>query len=181
MTEIYLKRKDYVKAKRTLDEYLAKSKLLDEKGEPLYPGTEYFYNYLGWYYIEVGQLDSALCCYRKLLNNPSDIENLETGYKGLMSIYSHKGMVDSVVKYVRLYADANDTVNFRLSAKEVGKVQALFDYSESQKEAARKAEEAKNVWKALFMSLLMIVILLLVILKSATIIQYTIKGRFMNR
>ena len=74
-------------------------------------------------------------------------------------------MIDSVVKYVRLYADANDTVNFRLSAKEVGKVQALFDYSESQKEAARKAEEAKNVWKALFISLLMIVILLLVIRK----------------
>ena len=165
LTEIYLKRKDYVKAKRTLDEYLAKSKLLDKKGEPLYPGTEYFYNYLGWYYIDVGQLDSALYCYRKLLNYPSDIENLEAGYKGLMSIYSHKGMVDSVVKYVRLYADANDTVNFRLSAKEVGKVQALFDYSESQKEAARKAEEAKNVWKALFISLLMIVILLLVIRK----------------
>lgn len=165
LTEIYLKRKDYVKAKRTLDEYLAKSKLLDKKGEPLYPGTEYFYNYLGWYYIDVGQLDSALYCYRKLLNYPSDIENLEAGYKGLMSIYSHKGMVDSVVKYVRLYADANDTVNFRLSAKEVGKVQALFDYSESQKDAARKAEEAKNVWKALFISLLMIVILLLVIRK----------------
>ena len=165
LTEIYLKRKDYVKAKRTLDEYLAKSKLLDKKGEPLYSGTEYFYNYLGWYYIDVGQLDSALYCYRKLLNYPSDIENLEAGYKGLMSIYSHKGMVDSVVKYVRLYADANDTVNFRLSAKEVGKVQALFDYSESQKEAARKAEEAKNVWKALFISLLMIVILLLVIRK----------------
>lgn len=165
LTEIYLKRKDYVKAKRTLDEYLAKSKLLDKKGEPLYPGTEYFYNYLGWYYIDVGQLDSALYCYRKLLNYPSDIENLEAGYKGLMSIYSHKGMVDSVVKYVRLYADANDTVNFRLSAKEVGKVQALFDYSESQKEAARKAEEAKNVWKALFISLLMIVILLLAIRK----------------
>ncbi len=165
LTEIYLKRKDYVKAKRTLDEYLAKSKLLDKKGEPLYPGTEYFYNYLGWYYIDVGQLDSALYCYRKLLNYPSDIENLEAGYKGLLSIYSHKGMVDSVVKYVRLYADANDTVNFRLSAKEVGKVQALFDYSESQKEAARKAEEAKNVWKALFISLLMIVILLLVIRK----------------
>ena len=165
LTEIYLKRKDYVKAKRTLDEYLAKSKLLDKKGEPLYPGTEYFYNYLGWYYIDVGQLDSALYCYRKLLNYPSDIENLEAGYKGLISIYSHKGMIDSVVKYVRLYADANDTVNFRLSAKEVGKVQALFDYSESQKEAARKAEEAKNVWKALFISLLMIVILLLVIRK----------------
>ena len=165
LTEIYLKRKDYVKAKRTLDEYLAKSKLLDKKGEPLYSGTEYFYNYLGWYYIDVGQLDSALYCYRKLLNYPSDIENLEAGYKGLMSIYSHKGMVDSVVKYVRLYADANDTVNFRLSAKEVGKVQALFDYSESQKEAARKAEEAKNVWKALFISLLMIVILLLAIRK----------------
>lgn len=106
-------------------------------------GNRVFYHYLGWYYKGVGQLDSALYCYRRLLAYPSDIEDLEAGYKGLMSIYALQGVTDSVVKYAHLYTDANDTANFRNSAKEVGKVQALFDYSESQKVAVRKAEEAK--------------------------------------
>ena len=168
LQEFYLRQKDYVRAKLALDEYRAKSKLLDEKGNPIYPGTEYFYHYLGWYYKGVGQLDSALYCYRRLLAYPSDIEDLEAGYKGLMSIYALQGVTDSVVKYAHLYTDANDTANFRNSAKEVGKVQALFDYSESQKVAVRKAEEAKNVWKLLFAALLMIVVLLIVVKKLRT-------------
>ena len=163
--EIYLKKKDYAKAKRALDEYRAKSNLLDDNGEPVYRGKEYYYTYLGWYYKEVGQMDSALWCYRKILNYPSDIEDLEAGYKGLMSVYSLKGMGDSVVKYAHLYADANDTANFRNSASEVSKVQALYDYTESQNVAVRKAEEAKNVWKALFMSFLLIVLLLIILRK----------------
>lgn len=163
--EIYLRRKDYMKAKQSLDEYRTESKLLDDDGEPLYPRKEYYYNYLGWYYKEIGQMDSALWCYRKLLNYPSQIENLEAGYEGLMSVYAHKSMVDSVVKYAHLYADANDTANFRNSASEVSRVQALYDYTESQNVAVRKTEEAKNVWKVLFMSLLLIVLLLVVLRK----------------
>lgn len=163
--EIYLRRMDYEKAKQTLDEYRAKSKLLDFKGEPIYQGSEFYYNYLGWYYKSVGQLDSATWCYRKLLSYHSRIMNMEAGYKGLMSVYAHEGKVDSIVKYAHLYADANDTANFRNSAAEVSKVQALFDYTESQNEAVRKAEEAKNVWKALFMSLLVILILLFIVRK----------------
>ena len=166
--EIYLVRKDYMKAKQSIDEYRAKSNLLDDNGEPVFQGKEYYYNYLGWYYKDVGRLDSALWCYRKLLNYPSDIEDLEAGYKGLMSVYSLNGMCDSVVKYAHLYADANDTANFRNSASEVSKVQALYDYTESQNIAVRKAEEAKNVWKALFMSLLVIILLLIMLRKLRT-------------
>ncbi len=163
--EIYLKRKDYTKAKRALDEYRAKSRMLDEHGEPVYSGREFYYNYLGKYYEETGQTDSSIWCYRKLLSYPSDIRDLEAGYKGLLSVYSYKGVVDSVVKYAHLYADANDTANFRNSASEVSKVQALYDYTESQNMAVRKAEEAKNVWKALFMMLLLIVLLLIILRK----------------
>lgn len=163
MTDVYLRRKEYVKAKQTIDEYRAKSKWLDEKGNSACLGKEFFYNYLGWYYKEVGQMDSALWCYRKLLKYRSSIMNLEAGYKGLMSVYSNEGILDSVVKYSHLYVDANDTANFRNSATEVSRVQALFDYTESQDIAVRKAEEAKNVWEALFIALLVIVVLLLVI------------------
>ena len=92
-------------------------------------------------------MDSALYCYRKLLNYPSDIENLEAGYKGLMSIYSHKGMVDSVVKYVRLYADANDTVNFRLSAKEVVRYRLCSIILKVKKKLREKQKKRKMFGK----------------------------------
>lgn len=165
LTDIYLRRKEYAKAKQTLDEYRTKSKLLDKKGDPLYPEIEFYYNYLGMYYKEVGLLDSALWCYRKLLNYPSDIDDLEAGYRGMMSVYSCKGMADSVVKYARLYADANDTANFRNSAAEVSKVQALFDYTESQKVAIRKAEEANRAWKTLSAALFIILVLVFFVRK----------------
>ena len=165
LTDIYLRRKNYVKAKQTLDEYREKSKLLDENGNPLYPGMEYFYNYLGWYYKDVEKLDSALWCYRKLLQYPCRISNLEAGYKGLMSVYSQEGKLDSVVKYAHLYADANDTANFRNSALEVSRVQALFDYTESQKVAKQKAEETKNIWRVLFFAIFVIAALLFIISK----------------
>ena len=165
LTEIYLRNRDYVKAKQALEEYREKSMLLDKNGNPVYPGVEFFYNYLGWYYKDVGNRDSALWCYRKLLNYPSEIGDLEAGYRGLMSVYSQMGKLDSVVKYAYLYANANDTANFRNSAEEVSKVQALFDYTESQNVAIQKAEEAKNIWRALFFAFFVIVALTVIIMK----------------
>lgn len=57
---------------------------------------------------------------------------------------------DSVVKYARLYADANDTANIRNSAKEVGRAQSLYDYSSHQQEALKKSKEVQNLWRILF-------------------------------
>lgn len=141
----FLKHDSIRKAKQALDEYKNYSGYFDTKGD-IVPGGEIFYYYMGEYHEKTHRLDSALFYYRKLLNYPDDIMNLENGYKGLMSVYQRMHIADSVAKYARLYANANDSANIRNSANEISRMQALYDYSESQRIAVEKSEENQRLW-----------------------------------
>ena len=149
----YLKDKQYKKAKESLDEYREKSDLLDKMGEPASLGAEYFYYYLGWYYKDMGKTDSALYCYRKLLNYSNDLIDIEGGYEGLMLTYHCLENVDSVKKYNKLYIHANETSYVKLSAQEVSKTQASYDYTYHQQQASKAATENFLLWKILFVVL----------------------------
>ncbi len=164
-----LEQKEFSKAKVLIDEYEEKSGLWDKQNGPLQPGIEIHYYYLGKYYEGISKNDSALWCYHKLLSYPSNLEALENGYKGLMSVYHTLGKADSVMKYAHLYTDANDTANIRNSAQEVIRMQALYDYSESQNQAKEKAEESQMLWRVLCiisMITLIVIMALYVVIKS---------------
>lgn len=75
-------------AKREIDEYVSKSRLADKHGN-MAEGSEFFYSYLGEYYLKSHNTDSALYYYRKLISYDEDIMNLENGYKGLMEVYGN--------------------------------------------------------------------------------------------
>ena len=153
LTDYYLREKQYNKAKEMLDEYRKKSEHLDEKGEPTSFRADFFYFYLGWYYKDTGRTDSALYCYRKLLNHPDDLENMRAGYEGLILTYYKLENIDSVVKYSKLYADTNDTINIRLSAQEVSKMQALYNCTDYQYQTAEDEDENFQLWKILLVVL----------------------------
>lgn len=145
MADYYLKHDSLDKAKQALDEYRNGSGFFESNGDIL-PGYGIFHSYIGEYYEKTARLDSAVFYYRKLLNDSADIMNAENGYKGLMSVYAKMCEVDSVVKYAHLFANANDTANLRNSAHEISRTQALYDYSESQRIAVEKSEEARRLW-----------------------------------
>ena len=145
MADYYLKHDSLAKAKQALDEYRSGSSFFESNGSVL-SDYEIFYSYIGEYYEKTARLDSAVFYYRKLLNDSADIMNAESGYKGLMSVYAKMHEVDSVVKYAHLFANANDTANLRNSANEISRTQALYDYSESQRIASEKSEEAQRLW-----------------------------------
>lgn len=145
MADYYLKHDSLDKAKQALDEYRNGSGFFESDGN-VSSGYEIFYSYIGEYYEKTARLDSAVFYYRKLLNYPADIMNAESGYKGLMSVYTRMHEVDSVAKYAHLFANANDTANLRNSANEISRTQALYDYSESQRIAVEKSEEARRLW-----------------------------------
>ena len=146
MADYYLKHDSLAKAKLALDEYRNGSGFFESNGDIL-PGYGIFYYYIGEYNEKTSRLDSALFYYRKLLNcSLGDIMKLESGYKGLMSVYAKMHEVDSVIKYAHLFANANDTANLRNSAHEISRTQALYDYSESQRIAVEKSEEARRLW-----------------------------------
>ncbi|TGX80600.1 hypothetical protein E5358_12580 [Palleniella muris] len=144
-----LERNALDESKCEIDEYVSKSGLVDKNGN-MKKGCELFYYCLGEYYHKSCNIDSALYYYRKLVSYDKEIMNLENGYKGLMEVYMDLHQADSVVKYARLYADANDTANIRNSAKEVGRTQSLYDYSSHQQEALKKSKEVQNLWRILF-------------------------------
>ena len=156
LMKYFLMRKNYAKVRQLMVDYQQKAKGLDQSGTPLRSGAEFFYYYVGGYYDGIGKPDSALWAYRKLLQYSGDVMDKENGYRGLLSVYYKLGASDSVLKYARLYADFNDSTNFRNSAQEVSKMQALYDYSESQRQATKKAQEAEMLWKVLCVAIVAI-------------------------
>ena len=78
----------------------------------LMPGNEMFYYTLGLYHEGVGQLDSAEYYYRQLL----PAREYEAAYKGLLSVYSKRGIPDSIAKFAPLYADANDAMHREMNS-----------------------------------------------------------------
>ena len=141
--DFHIKKKDFKRADSLLKQYEANSGFFDKNGE-ITPGREAYYYIKGLYYQGVQKLDSAIYFYRKLLNPRLDIEDVEMGYKGLMSVYHHLGMSDSTLKYADLYTQANDSANIIHSADEITRTQALYNYSESQRIAAEKSAEANH-------------------------------------
>lgn len=155
IADYYLKHDSLANAKQALDEYRNGSGFFEGDGN-VSSGYEIFYYYIGEYYEKMTRLDSAVFYYRKLLNYPADIMNAESGYKGLMSVYTRMHEVDSVAKYAQLFANANDTANLRNSANEISRTQALYDYSESQRIAVEKSEENQRLWAVLCMGFIVL-------------------------
>ena len=141
--DFYIKKRNFIKADSLLKQYEAYSGFFDKNGK-ITPGRESYYYIKGLYYQGVQKLDSAIYFYRKLLNPRLDIEDVEMGYKGLMSVYHHLGMADSTLKYADLYTQANDSANIIHSADEITRTQALYNYNESQRIAAEKSAEANH-------------------------------------
>ena len=158
IADYYLRYDSLAKAKQALDEYRNNSGFFESDGNILL-GYGIFYSYIGEYYEKTSRLDSALFYYRKLLNcSLGDIMKLESGYKGLMSVYAKMHEVDSVVKYAHLFANANDTANLRNSAHEISRTQALYDYSENQRIAVEKSEENQKLWTVLCMGFIVLML-----------------------
>ncbi len=93
--------------------------------------------YLGDYYRGVGLASSADSCYRKSLSLCSNINNKVMAYNGLYRLYKNINP-DSTQKFMMLYCQNNDSSVYELSTHELSRMQAQYDYSSFQKDAAEK-------------------------------------------
>lgn len=153
----YMKNDSLDNAKRFIDEYIRSSGMFGRDGK-LKKGHEFFYYYQGEYYERTGCTDSAEYFYRSLLENATHDNSVENAYRGLMRVYSKTGDADSVVKYANLFADANDSNSIRNSASEVNRMQALFNYTESQEQAVQEMRKAALYRYLLICSLIFAVV-----------------------
>ena len=131
---ILLDRHEYNKARECMKYYEKESKLFDAQGN-IANGWELYYYYKGVYMQAMNQTDSALYYYRKVLNTGND----ETAYKGLLSAYEVINNTDSIAKYSRLFANANDTALLNYQRQTLRQTSAIssFNHYREQKDKAR--------------------------------------------
>ena len=155
--QIHLECKDYEKAMPLIMDFERHSGLFDEKGD-IATGYELFYYLKGLYYEGVNRYDSASYFYMKLLPFHDDISKTEAAYKGLTSLYTRLGQLDSVAKYSKLYCEVNDSSNLKSSSQEIIRMQSLYNYTESQRISMEKEKEAER-YKSMLILLFIVIIL----------------------
>lgn len=160
--DLALRKGDLRGVKSDIDDYVRNSGFFDKDGN-IDSTKAIFLSMVGDYYLQTAQLDSANYYYRKSITYKNDIGNLENGYRGLMMLYCHKGLADSVAKFAQLYADANDTANIRNSALEVIRMKAMYDYTEKQNIAAQKTREAANLKLTLIVCIVIVALIICVV------------------
>ena len=141
--EYFIRKKEYTKAKIATELFERESGLFDEH-KNIYTGKEIYYYTKGLCYYGINRIDSALLCYKKLLNLANNIGHYENAYKGLMEVYHKLGKPDSVMKYAQLFANANDSACLISSAEEINRANALYNYNASRRQAKMKEQEAER-------------------------------------
>ena len=169
---LYLEYRDKPhEAKPLLDQY--EEYLLDKN---LQGAKLQMYYYKGRYYEMVGQIDSAEICYRKIYRpNMSYIEQ-DPMYRGLLSVYKNKGVVDSIVKYTELFCATNDSSVVVKDQNITAQMAASYNYNRYQKEALQNAEKSYRAT----ISLIIISILSVIILLVAFYLMYRYKKNHMK-
>ena len=136
---ILLDRQEYAEAKHYIQIFEKESGWFDSDGNIL-KGKELCYYEKGRYLMAIGKIDSALLYFNKTLAG-----HKETGYKGLLSIYEKKNIPDSIVKYAKLYAAANDSNFLHVNQEKVHQITAMYDYSRHQQMAEQKEKEVSRL------------------------------------
>ena len=114
----------------------------------------------GRYLLAVGNIDSAQFYFRQAVVNGQK----EAGYQGLLSVFEQKNTSDSIAKYAKLFAAANDSSYLRVNQQQVEQVRASYNYQKHVKEAQRLKEANTLRGWLLCLGLLTLLVLLSLLL-----------------
>ena len=134
---------EFDKARKNMQIYESKSELFDSLGN-IQRGREIYYWIRGLYYLHTNTLDSAEYYFRKELRDGKDYNNQNAGALGLTEMYKGIHQHDSALKY-SLYAYAmNDSLIGKRTAKEVERIQAMYNYTRHQEIAHQEQKKANQ-------------------------------------
>ncbi len=160
-TYIYILRGQLTTAQQKIDYIREYSGIFDSQGN-LRAGREMFYYTLGLFFENTHQLDSAEYYYRRLLL----AHEYEAAYRGLLSVYEKREIADSIGKFARLYADANDAAHDKMSTQAVAQAAKNYQYTRQQQLAKSYEAKAKRRAYALCGFLVLILVLSYIIYKQ---------------
>ena len=150
---IETQRGNTAEARWLIDLIRQESSFFDSHGN-LRPGREMFYYTIGLYFENSNKLDSAEYYYRRLL----PAHEYEAAYRGLLSVYEKREIADSIGKFARLYADANDAAHDEMRTDAVILATKNFKYTRQQQLAQRESRRANTFRFALVMLLAVMII-----------------------
>ena len=139
MISICLDQGNIQDAKHWIDIYERESGNFDTSGD-LIDGGYYYYD-KGRYFLAIGKNDSARDCFEKALGRGI----IESGYKGLLSVYKKRHNPDSIAKYAELFANANDSSYLHVNQEKVHQISAMYDYTRNREIALQKEREASEL------------------------------------
>ena len=124
---IYLDRMQYDKVSEAMSVLEDSSGWFDDD-DNIKKGKELYYYDKGRYHLAMGRQDLALFNFKKVLQ----AGYIEAGYRGILSVYENQGRSDSISKYAKLFAAANDSCYYHVNQEKVHQVSAIYDYSRQQ-------------------------------------------------
>lgn len=136
---IYVERNELSKAKQTITIFENESGLFDEQGN-IAAERDHYYVTKGFYELAVDNYEQAERLFRKSIK----AGYLSDGYRGLLSVYRHKNITDSIFHFSLLYENAQDSLHNQMQIEATHKMFALYNYSRSQKEAEQARQKARN-------------------------------------
>ena len=158
---IFLDRHLYHEADSCMHIFEQESGLFNGKGD-IEKGREIYYYDKGRFLLGVNNYNLALRYFRKLVGTGND----EAAYRGLLLAYEKIGETDSIAKYAKLFAYANDNSFAAVEQSLIHHTAAVYNYSRQQRIAEKRKQEAKNwmigVIGTVMAALLLIAILLIV-------------------
>ena len=163
MADICRRQKDYPQAEKYMREYETLSGLFDESGNVM-SGKEIYYFCKGQLCLDTFDKDNAEFYFRKLLD-AANYDLKIAALDGLQQFYAIYLNRDSLVKYDRLSDSLCNIVHNEVEMQKTLQVQAMYDYTRSERLAHLKEQEADQFKTTLIVvcSLSAIMILLFVI------------------
>ena len=108
--------------------------------------SEYLLN-VGEYYYMVDNIDSAIICYKKIIQRNDNLENVYDASKILFNIYSKNGNIKEANYYAQKFVQVSDTLNLGKRQELAATANNLYQYHRDQKrekEISERGEKYKN-------------------------------------
>ena len=140
---ILINKGNYHKAQKYMEIYESMSGRFDSLGN-IEPGREIYYNVKGLYYLGIGKFDSARYFFQKEISKGKDFNNQNAAAKGLALLYQKLHLPDSSAKYALYAYTMLDSLYAQRTAKEVERMQAMYDYTRHQIIAQQEKEKASD-------------------------------------
>lgn len=168
----YMERGRMADAHEAMLDFEDNSGLFDKDGK-IQSGREVYYYTKGCYYLKLSDWGNADHQFRRLMDEQTGLNSLEAAYRGLLMLYTDKGINDSIGKYAILYGAVHDTLCKHQTTREVAIIQGMFDYSRHQAVAEDKGVEVRNIrwWLIAVIVLSVSTILLLVLIIRSRVSQ----------